>query len=88
MKTFNEMIAEQMKTMEKLLFLQSELERCLEIQKQLHSLQHETGQDIIQEEIMEMKNELREIQRIFEEQTEEVIRSYKGGNGDYEPLLR
>ncbi|HEY4554538.1 MAG TPA: YgaB family protein [Bacillaceae bacterium] len=87
MKTFNEMIAEQMKTMEKLLYLQSELERCLEIQEQLHSLQHETGHGSIQEEILGMKNELREIQRIFEEQTEEVIQSYKGGNGDYEPIL-
>ncbi|WP_439330878.1 YgaB family protein [Neobacillus piezotolerans] len=76
------MVSEQMRTMEKLLYLQAELERCQEIQAQLQILQNETELDSIQDEIRAMKVELREIQKIFEEQTEEVIRSYQHGNSD------
>jgi chromosome segregation ATPase len=76
-KTFNCLISEQMKTMDKLLFLQGELERCQEIEGQLQLLQHETGLESIQQEISAMKRELREIQEVFEHQTEEVIRSYQ-----------
>lgn len=82
MKTFNQMVSEQMKTMEKLLYLQAELERCQELQVQLQILQNETELESIQDEIKGMKAELREIQKVFEEQTEEVIRSYQHGNND------
>lgn len=71
-----------MKTMEKLLYLQAELERCQELQAQLQILQNETELESIQDEIKGMKAELREIQKVFEEQTEEVIRSYQHGNND------
>ncbi|OCA83334.1 hypothetical protein A8F94_19750 [Bacillus sp. FJAT-27225] len=77
MKTFNCLISEQMKTMEKLLYLQGELERCQEIESQLQLLQNETELESIQQEIISMKKELREIQRTFERQTDEVIRSYQ-----------
>lgn len=76
------MVSEQMKTMEKLLYLQAELERCQELQVQLQILQNETELESIQDEIKGMKAELREIQKVFEEQTEEVIRSYQHGNND------
>lgn len=76
------MVSEQMKTMEKLLYLQAELERCQELQVQLQILQNETELESIQDEIKGMKAELREIQKVFEEQTEEVIRSYLHGNND------
>ncbi|WP_409276219.1 YgaB family protein [Neobacillus sp. SCS-31] len=76
------MVSEQMKTMEKLLYLQAELERCQEIEAELQVLQNETELESIQNEIRGMKAELKDIQKIFEEQTEEVIRSYQLGNND------
>ncbi|MDE3838025.1 hypothetical protein C0966_01220 [Bacillus methanolicus] len=77
MQMFNRLVNEQMKTMEKLLYLQRELERCQEIEQELMILQEETELESIQMEIAKMKKELKEIHRIFELQTEEVIRSYQ-----------
>ncbi|MBU8880602.1 hypothetical protein BGM26_16730 [Bacillus sp. FJAT-29790] len=77
MKTFDLLVSEQLETMDKLLFLQGELERCEEIEAQLKSLQQETMLESVQIEIAKMKKELREIHQIFERQTEEVIRSYQ-----------
>jgi anion-transporting ArsA/GET3 family ATPase len=77
MNQFNHLVSEQMKTMEKLLFLQAELERCQEIEEELRVLQQETELDSVLFEINRMKEELKEIQQIFENQTEEVIRSYQ-----------
>jgi hypothetical protein len=80
MSTFDLLVSEQMKTMEKLLFLQSELERCQEIEHELKIIQEETELESVQFEIHRMKEELREIHRVFEIQTEEVIRSYQEVN--------
>ncbi|RBP93262.1 YgaB-like protein [Cytobacillus firmus] len=80
MENFNSLVSEQMKTMEKLLYLQSELERCQEIEEELKAIQQETELESVQYEISRMKEELKEIHRIFEEQTEEVIRSYQEVN--------
>ncbi|MHC0039092.1 YgaB family protein [Pseudoneobacillus sp. C159] len=77
MNQFNQLVSEQMKTMEKLLYLQAELERCQEIETELSVLQQEAKVDSIQSEISKMKEELKEIQKIFDHQTEEVIRSYQ-----------
>ena len=77
MNQFNHLVSEQMKTMEKLLFLQAELERCQAIEEELRILQQETELDSMLFEINRMKEELKEIQQIFEDQTEEVIRSYQ-----------
>lgn len=77
MKDFNRLVSEQMITMEKLLCLQGELERCQLIEEELQSLQKETEIESIHIEINRMKKELYEIQRIFEKQTEEVIQSYR-----------
>lgn len=77
MEQFNRLVSEQMKTMEKLLFIQSELERCQEIEEELIVLQKETELVSVQYEINRMKEELKEIQQVFENQTEEVIRSYQ-----------
>lgn len=77
MKGFNYLVSEQMQTMEKLLYLQSELERCEEIEDELIMLQQETELESIQMEIASMKRDLKEIHQIFEYQTEEVIRSYQ-----------
>lgn len=80
MNQFNRLVSEQMKTMEKLLFIQAELERCQEIEEELRLLQNATDLESIQDDIQEMKKELREIQLIFERQTEEVINSYRDLN--------
>jgi hypothetical protein len=77
MNEFNHLVSEQMKTMEKLLYLQAELERCQEIEEELRVLQQETELGSVLYEINRMKEELKEIQQIFEAQTEEVIRSYQ-----------
>lgn len=79
-REFNLLVSEQMKTMDKLLFLQGELERCEEIEEQLQLIQQETELESIQHEIKMMKNELKAIHKIFETQTEEVIRSYQDMN--------
>ncbi len=80
MDQFNELVSMQMKTMDKLLYLQSELERCQQIEQQLVTLRQNTELGEIREEIDRMKEELKDIHRTFEEQTEEVIRSYQEMN--------
>lgn len=77
MNHFNRLVSEQMVTMEKLLYLQAELERCQEIEEELQNLQNETELESIQIDIDQMKKELKEIQLMFERQTEEVINSYR-----------
>ncbi|QGQ44325.1 YgaB family protein [Metabacillus sediminilitoris] len=74
---FEQLVGEQLKTMDKLLYLQSEIERCLDIKKQLIALQDEAKVLSVQEEIEQMKIELNRIQEVFEQQTEEVIRTYE-----------
>ncbi|MDP4107789.1 MAG: YgaB family protein [Bacillota bacterium] len=76
MNDFNRLVYEQMLTMEKLLCIQGELERCQEIEEELHNLQNQTEVESIQFEIEKMKKELADIQQMFEKQTEEVIQSY------------
>jgi hypothetical protein len=80
MDQFNRLVSEQMLTMEKLLFIQGELERCQEIEEELRELQNATNLESIQLDILQMKKELKEIQEIFEQQTEEVIKSYCDDN--------
>jgi len=80
MDHFNRLVSEQMKTMEKLLYLQGELERCQEIEEQLQILQNATDLESIQNDIFQKKKELKEIQLIFEKQTEEVIKTYQDFN--------
>ncbi|MEH7495303.1 YgaB family protein, partial [Neobacillus niacini] len=79
------LVSEQMMTMEKLLYLQGELERCQEIEQQLQTIQNETELESVQFDINQMKKELKEIQEIFEKQTEEVIQSYR--ETDLEPSI-
>jgi hypothetical protein len=80
MNHFNRLVSEQMATMEKLLYLQAELERCQEIEAELQNLQNATKLMSIQVDINQMKKELKEIQLVFEKQTEEVINSYREMN--------
>ena len=80
MKEFNRLVTEQMKTMDKLLFLQSELERCEDIEIQLKKLEQENELESVHMELTKMKDELKELQKMFEMQTEDVIRSYQEMN--------
>ena len=77
MQEFNRLVAKQMQTMDRLLFLQSELDRCQEIENVLMELQQQSQIVSVQLEIVKMKEELKDIQQKFELQTEEVIRSYQ-----------
>jgi len=77
MNRFDELVSEQLKTMDKLLFIQSELERCQQLELELQELERETELLAIKEEIHNMKLELQEIHKIFELQTEEVVRTYQ-----------
>ncbi|RSD24051.1 YgaB family protein [Mesobacillus subterraneus] len=77
MDKFNELVSTQMQTMEKLLYLQSELERCQEIEKQLDALKQSAELEDVRLEIDRKKQELKEIHRMFEKQTEEVIHTYQ-----------
>lgn len=77
MNEFNRLVAEQMKTMDQLLSLQSELERYQEVEQELKMLQQDTELENIQLEIAKVKKDLKDIQQTFEKQTEEVIRSYQ-----------
>ena len=63
MQEFNRLVAKQMQTMDRLLFLQSELERCQEIENVLKELQQESQVASVQLEITKMKEELKDIQQ-------------------------
>ncbi|WP_026693433.1 YgaB family protein [Peribacillus kribbensis] len=77
MNDFDRLVNEQLKTMEKLLFLQSEIERCQDVEQQLRRVEHEAELESLQHEVLLMKKSLNDIQQIFEFQTEEVIRTYQ-----------
>lgn len=77
MNQFDQLVREQLKTMDKLLYLQSEIERCEEIKVQLNHLQDEAKVESVQSEIEQMRLQLYQIQHMFEKQTEDVIRSYQ-----------
>ncbi|MBN8252912.1 hypothetical protein LZP85_01230 [Priestia flexa] len=77
MEQFTKLVSQQLETMDQLLFLQSEIERCQQIEEELIKLQAEAKLDCIRGEISEMKQRLKEIQQTFEVQTEEIISSYK-----------
>ncbi|QWC23964.1 hypothetical protein KJK41_06365 [Bacillus haikouensis] len=74
---FNQLVSKQLATMDKLLFLQAEIERCQKLENELIELQELTKVQSLKAEIFQKKRELKEIHRIFQEQTDDVIRSYQ-----------
>jgi hypothetical protein len=74
---FEQLVTSQMRTMDKLLFLQSEIERCKKVEQELIILQEKGKLRSISIEILEMKKELKQVQEKFQEQTNEVIRTYQ-----------
>lgn len=77
MEEFNRLINAQLKTMERLLYVQSEIERYQDIEKQFLANQEEDKAVAVQEEIQHRKMELKTIHETFERQTEDVIRCYQ-----------
>ena len=77
MSNFDDLVGEQLKTMDKLLFVQSEIERCQQLEAELLDLQEKTTIQAIKEEIATMKVELRQIHEIFDKQTEELVQLYQ-----------
>ncbi|WP_226683314.1 YgaB family protein [Sutcliffiella horikoshii] len=77
MDRFDVAVAEQLKTMDRLLLLQGEIERNEKVIEQLEQLKEEREKiKKLKEDIAKMKEELAEIQSIFEMQTEEAIKSF------------
>ncbi|UAL49470.1 hypothetical protein K7887_05030 [Sutcliffiella horikoshii] len=77
MDRFDVAVAEQLKTMDRLLLLQGEIERNEKAIEQLEQLKEEAEKlRKLKEDIEKMKEELAEIQLIFETQTEEAIKSF------------
>ncbi|YCA44173.1 hypothetical protein M1E11_02905 [Bacillus sp. JZ8] len=77
MQKFDQLVVKQMKTMDELLFIQSEIERCQEIERELLILQEETKLNSLQEEISIMKQQLKDIQTTFQNQTASIIETYE-----------
>ncbi|MBM7619590.1 putative dinucleotide-utilizing enzyme [Bacillus tianshenii] len=77
MDRFDLAVAEQLKTMDRLLFLQSEIERCQKVERQLSEIQEAANMlRELKKDISQLKEDLRDIQLVFENQTEEAIKSY------------
>jgi hypothetical protein len=77
MMEFNQLVADQVKTMDKLLFLESEIERCQKLEAELAELQQLTEVQSVKIEINQMKEELKAIQSVFQEQTEQIVLTYQ-----------
>ncbi len=77
MMEFNQLVADQVKTMDKLLFLESEIERCQKLEAELAELQQLTEVQSVKIEINQMKKELKTIQNVFREQTEQIVLTYQ-----------
>ncbi|MFD2680161.1 YgaB family protein [Bacillus seohaeanensis] len=77
MMEFNQLVADQVKTMDKLLFLESEIERCQKLEAELAELQQLTEVQSVTIEINQMKEELKAIQSVFQEQTEQIVLTYQ-----------
>ena len=77
MKSFEELVNEQMVIMDKLLHMQTELDRYMELEEELRNRKDPSDLVSVQEDIIEMKRELDTIQTIFMQLTEKVIESYQ-----------
>ena len=77
MKSFEELVNEQMVIMDKLLHMQTELDRYMDLEEELRNRKNTLDLVSVQEDISEMKRELDTIQSIFMHLTEKVIESYQ-----------
>ena len=77
MKSFEELVNEQMIIMDKLLHMQTELDRYMDLEIELRNRKTDIELLSVQDDINEMKKELDTIQTIFMQLTEKVIESYQ-----------
>ncbi|MBP0727184.1 hypothetical protein J5Y03_18710 [Bacillus sp. RG28] len=76
MQLFDDLVTRQIETMDQLIKIQEEIERCQEIENQLFELEDLAKLSIIQEEIDIMREELKAIQHTFQIQTQQIIKSF------------
>ncbi|MCY7755276.1 hypothetical protein MOF05_19270 [Bacillus haynesii] len=77
MPDFENLVQGQMEIMDKLLYLQAEIERCQKIEKELAVLEKKAQLLSIREDISQKRKDLAQIQDLFQKQTEQVIRAYQ-----------
>ncbi|KKB73586.1 MULTISPECIES: YgaB family protein [Bacillus] len=77
MPEFENLVQGQMEIMDKLLYLQAEIERCQEIEKELMALEKKAQLLSIREDISQKRRDLAAIQDLFQKQTEQVIQAYQ-----------
>ncbi|KJD54032.1 hypothetical protein UZ38_29465, partial [Bacillus amyloliquefaciens] len=73
MPEFENLVQGQMEIMDKLLYLQAEIERCQKIEKELAALEKKAQLLSIREDISQKRKDLAQIQDLFQKQTEQVI---------------
>ncbi|PFH83490.1 YgaB family protein [Bacillus sp. AFS088145] len=76
MQLFDELVSRQLETMDQLIKIQEEIERCQEIENQLFELEDLSKLSSIQDEIHIMRSELKAIQDTFLIQTQQIIKSF------------
>ncbi|GGI17141.1 YgaB family protein [Gottfriedia solisilvae] len=76
MQVFDELVSRQLQTMDQLIKIQEEIERCQEIENQLFELEDLSKLSSIQDEIHIMRTELKAIQNTFLLQTQQIIKSF------------
>lgn len=76
MQVFDELVSRQLETMDQLIKIQEEIERCQEIENQLFELEDLSKLSTIQDEIHIMRTELKAIQNTFLAQTQQIIKSF------------
>ncbi|KQL41152.1 MULTISPECIES: YgaB family protein [Bacillaceae] len=76
MQVFDELVSRQLETMDQLIKIQEEIERCQEIENQLFELEDLSKLSSIQDEIHIMRSELKAIQDTFLIQTQQIIKSF------------
>jgi AAA+ ATPase superfamily predicted ATPase len=76
MQLFDDLVTRQIETMDQLIKIQEEIERCQEIEIQLYELEDLAKLSIIREEIDIMRDELKAIQHTFQIQTQQIIKSF------------
>jgi hypothetical protein len=74
---FDLLVGEQLETMDKLVSLQSKIEHYQQMELEFLRQNDDKKLRSVQKEIEKMKNELIDIQKTFEKQTEEVIKMYQ-----------
>ncbi|MCY7846690.1 YgaB family protein [Bacillus haynesii] len=77
MPEFENLVQGQMEIMDKLLYLQEEIERCQKIEKELAALEKKAQLLSIREDISQKRKDLAQIQDLFQKQTEQVIQAYQ-----------